>query len=39
MNFEKWNSKVDLKRLQEDVKSAKENSSNKEYEKVPHLFQ
>lgn len=36
MNFEKWNSKVDLKGLQEDIKSAKENTGNKEYEKVPY---
>ena len=32
--FEKWNSNVDLKGLQEDIKEAQEN--NKEYEKVPH---
>ena len=32
--FEKWNSDVDLKGLQEDVKKAQDN--NKEYEKVPH---
>ena len=36
MNFEKWNSRGDLKGLREDVKSAKEDSSNKEYEKVPY---
>ena len=32
--FEKWNSNVDLKGLQEDVKKAQED--NKEFEKVPH---
>ena len=32
--FEKWNSNVDIKGLQEDIKEAQEN--NKEYEKVPH---
>ena len=32
--FEKWNSNVDLKGLQEDVKKAQED--NKEFEKVPY---
>ena len=32
--FEKWNSNVDLKGLQEDVKKAQED--NREYETVPH---
>lgn len=32
--FEKWNSNVDLKGLQEDVKKAQD--ENKEFEKVPH---
>ena len=32
--FEKWNSNVDLKGLQEDVKNAQED--NKEFEKVPY---
>lgn len=34
--FEKWNSNVDLKGLQEDVKKAQEEGDNREYEKVPH---
>ena len=32
--FEKWNSQVDLKGLQDDIKDAQDN--NKEFEKVPH---
>ena len=32
--FDKWNSNIDLKGLQEDVKKAQED--NKEFEKVPH---
>ena len=32
--FDKWNSNIDLKGLQEDVKKAQED--NREYEKVPH---
>ena len=32
--FDKWNSNVDLKGLQEDVKKAQED--NREYEAVPH---
>ena len=32
--FEKWNSNVDLKGLQEDVKKAQDD--NREYEAVPH---
>ena len=32
--FEKWNSNIDLKGLQDDIKDAQEN--NKEYEAVPH---
>ena len=32
--FEKWNSNVDLRGLQKDVKDAQDN--NKEFEKVPH---
>ena len=32
--FDKWNSNVDLKGLQEDVKKAQED--NREYETVPH---
>ena len=31
--FEKWNSNIDLKGLQDDVKEA---SNNREFEKVPH---
>lgn len=34
--FEKWNSNVDLKGLQEDVKKAQEEGDNREFEKVPH---
>ena len=32
--FDKWNSNIDLKGLQDDVKKAQE--ENKEFEKVPH---
>ena len=32
--FEKWNSNVDLARLQKDIKDAQDN--NREYEEVPH---
>ena len=32
--FDKWNSNIDLKGLQDDVKKAQED--NKEFEKVPH---
>ena len=32
--FEKWNSQVDLKGLQDDIKDAQDN--NREYEEVPH---
>ena len=32
--FEKWNSQVDLKGLQDDIKDAQDN--NKEFEKVPY---
>ena len=32
--FEKWNSNIDLKGLQDDIKGAQDN--NKEFEKVPH---
>ena len=34
--FEKSNSNVDLKGLQEDVKKAQEEGDNREFEKVPH---
>ena len=34
--FEKWNSNVDLKGLQEDGKKAQEEGGNREIERVPH---
>ena len=36
MNFEKWNSAVNLEGLKEDIEKAKENSGNGEYKEVPH---
>ena len=34
--FEKWNSNTNLAGLRDDIKEAKENGGNREYEKVPH---
>ena len=34
--YEKWNNNTDLAGLRDDIKEAKENGGNREYEKVPH---
>ena len=34
--FEKWNNNADLAGLRDDIKAAKANGGNREYEKVPH---